>query len=146
MRYLVLKKWLIFLRLARIIVVVFGNVYHEPFKQGVVLDGSHLDQPDVLSGVPQGTVFVPLIFLAYIKDMPESPRSSDCRLFAYDSLLYCVVNKTSDCKLLQQDLTALEQWKVTWQMSSTLASVPSSGSVQVGNTSTSQHMRYISKL
>ena len=80
-------------------------------KQEVVLDGSHSDLSDVLSGVPQGTVLGPLLFLAYINDMPESLRSSDCRLFADDSLLYCVVNKASDCKLLQQDLTALEQWE-----------------------------------
>ena len=86
-------------------------------KQEVVLDGSHSDQSDVLSGVPQGTVLVPLLFLAYINDMPESLRSSDCRLFADDSLLYCAVSKASDCKLLQQDLTALEQWETDWQMS-----------------------------
>ena len=49
--------------------------------------------------------------------MSESLRSSDYRLFADDSLLSCVVNKASDCKLLQQDLTALEQWEATWQMS-----------------------------
>ena len=79
-------------------------------KQEVVLDGSHSDQSDVLSGVPQGTVLGPLLFLAYINDMPESLRTSDCRLCADDSLLYCAVNKASDCKLLQQDLTALEQW------------------------------------
>ena len=86
-------------------------------KQEVVLDGSHSDQSDVLSGVPQGTVLGPLLFLAYINDMPESLRSSDYRLFADDSLLYCAVNKASDCKLLQQDLTALEQWETDWQMS-----------------------------
>ena len=49
--------------------------------------------------------------------MPESLRSSDCRLFSDDFLLYCVVNKASDCKLLQQDLTALEKWEATWHMS-----------------------------
>ena len=86
-------------------------------KQRVVLDGSHSDRSDVLSVVPQGTVLGPLLFLAYINDMPESLRSSDCRLFADDSLLYCVVNKASDCELLLQDLTALEQWEATWQMS-----------------------------
>ena len=86
-------------------------------RQEVVLDGSHSDQSDVLSGVPQGTVLGPLLFLAYINDMPESLRSSDCRLFADDSLLYCAVNKASDCQLLQQDLTALEQWEADWQMS-----------------------------
>ena len=86
-------------------------------KQRVVLDGSHSDRSDVLSVVPQGAVLGPLLFLAYINDMPESLRSSDCRLFADDSLLYCVVNKASDCELLQQDLTTLEQWEATWQMS-----------------------------
>ena len=85
-------------------------------KQEVVLDGSHSDRSDVLSGVPQGIVLGPLLFLAYINDIPESLRSSDCRLFADDSLLYCVVNKASDCKLLQQDLTALEQWEAICHM------------------------------
>ena len=79
------------------------------------MDGSHTDRSDLEFG--QGTVLGPLLFLAYINDMPESLRSSDCRLFSDDSLLYCVVNKASDCKFLQQDLTALEKWEATWQMS-----------------------------
>ena len=65
----------------------------ENSKQEVVLDGAHSVWSDVLSGVPQGTVLGPLLFLAYINDMPESLRSSDCRLFADDSLLYHVVIK-----------------------------------------------------
>ena len=93
------------------------QAFLENRKQEVVLDGSHSDQSDVLSGVPQGTVLGPLLFLAYINDLPETLRTSDCRLLADDSLLYHVVNKAIDCKLLQQDLTALEQWEATWQMS-----------------------------
>ena len=80
-------------------------------KQEVVLDGSHSDRSDVLSGVPQGTVLGPLLFLACINDMLESLRLSDCRLFADDSLLYCIVNKASDCKLLQQDSLHLNNGK-----------------------------------
>ena len=48
----------------------------------------------------------------YINAMPVFLRLSDCGLFAVVLMTYCVVNKTSDCKLLQQDLTALEQWEV----------------------------------
>ena len=61
-------------------------------KQEVVLQGHHSIQADVLSGVPQGTVLGPLLFLAYINGLPDSLKSSDARLFADDSLLYLTVN------------------------------------------------------
>ncbi|MEW8547040.1 MAG: reverse transcriptase domain-containing protein, partial [Candidatus Thiodiazotropha sp.] len=80
-------------------------------------DGARSNQADVLSGVPQGTVLGPLLFLAYINDLPETLNSSDCRLFADDSLLYRIVNKAQDCEHLQSDLTSLEEWEKTWQMS-----------------------------
>ena len=86
-------------------------------KQEVILDGAHSTQADVLSGVPQGTVPGPLLFLAYINDLPEFLRSSDCRLFADDRLLYCTVNKDTESALLQRDLTVLEEWEKTLQMS-----------------------------
>lgn len=73
-------------------------------------------QDDVLSGVPQGTVLGPLLFLAYINDMPEC-TSSDVRLFADDSLLYRSIVTVEDNLLLQKDLDALEKWEKTWLMS-----------------------------
>ena len=85
-------------------------------KQVVVLDGAHSSQADVLSGVPQGTVLGPHLFLAYINDLPESLRTSGCRLFADDNLLYCIVNKACDNDKLQRDLSSLEEWE-KWQMS-----------------------------
>ena len=83
-------------------------------KQEVVLEGHHSIQADVLSGVPQGswgTVLGPLLFLAYINDLPDSLRSSEARLFADDSLLYLTVNGAKGNNLLQQDLSALEDWE-----------------------------------
>ena len=85
-------------------------------KQEVVLEGSHSDRADVLSGVPQETVLDPLLFLAYINDLPDSLKSSDDRLFADDSL-YLTVNGARENRQLQEDLSALEEWERVWQMS-----------------------------
>ena len=57
------------------------------------------------------------MFLCFIKDLPESIRPSQTKLFADDSLLYKVSESDSDRALLQRDLSALEQWEQTWQMS-----------------------------
>ena len=71
----------------------------------------------VLSGVPQGTVLGPLLFLLHMNDMPSviEPETS-CRLFADDCLLYRVVNTITDQLQLQKDLKALENWSSTWGM------------------------------
>ena len=85
-------------------------------KQSVLLDGTRSTEADVLSGVPQGTVLGPLLFLAFINDLPEMTKHSDARLFADDCLLYRHISSMQDSALLQQDLTALEGWETTWQM------------------------------
>ena len=64
-------------------------------KQQVVLEGVKSRQEDVLSGVPQGTVLGPLLFLTYINDIPEC-TDSNVRLFADDSLLYRVIQLPED--------------------------------------------------
>ena len=86
-------------------------------NQQVDLDGVKSDTVEVMSGVSQGTVLGPLMFLCFIKDLPESIRPSQTKLFADDSLLYKVSESDSDRALLQRDLSALEQWEQTWQMS-----------------------------
>ena len=79
-------------------------------KQMVVLDGIKSTEAGVLSGVPQGTVLGPLLFLAFINDLPDWAKHSDTRLFADDSLLFRQIKGQKDAELLQQDLTALEEW------------------------------------
>jgi hypothetical protein len=85
--------------------------------QQVVLEGEHSSPSPVLSGVPQGTVLGPLLFLTYINDLPDVVKESITRLFADDALLYRNVCSAKEQSLLQADLDRLAEWENTWQMS-----------------------------
>jgi len=69
----------------------------------------------VTSGVPQGTVLSPLLFLCFVNNIPEYV-SSQIHLYADDILLYKVIDTKDDCINLQEDLDNLQQWEVTWKM------------------------------
>ena len=83
--------------------------------QQVVLDGQASDPVPVLSGVPQGSVLGPILFLIFINDLPDNIKSSVC-LFADDCVLYRNIYSIQDCFILQEDLTSLGQWEADWQM------------------------------
>ena len=84
--------------------------------QCVVVDGASSQWCPVESGVPQGTVLGPLLFLLFINDLPNFV-SSQVRLFADDCLLYCTISSIEDQLKLQADLKSLEDWASTWGMS-----------------------------
>ena len=81
----------------------------------VVVDGIESPSTSVDSGVPQGTVLGPILFLCHINDLPETVKSQ-VRLFADDCLLYREINNFSDHHTLQEDLAQLELWAHTWGM------------------------------
>ena len=83
--------------------------------QQVVCDGCTSESANVLSGVPQGSVLGPLLFLIFINDLPLG-INSHCRLFADDCLLYRQIGSKLDVDILQQDLSSLEVWAETWLM------------------------------
>ena len=82
-----------------------------------MVDGVKSSEEPVLSGVPQGTVLGPLMFLLYINDLPTRVHADTrCRLFADDCLLYRLVECFDDQIQLQSDLRELEQWASDWGM------------------------------
>ena len=83
--------------------------------QEVVLDGTTSTRCSVSSGVPQGTVLGPLLFLVYINDMPSCIQSP-ARLFADDCLVYKKIRSADDCAELQEDLQQLQEWEGRWLM------------------------------
>ena len=73
------------------------------------------DQVLEASGVPQGSVLGPILFLADIIDppppaLPQYVKSKVC-LFADDTVIYLAIKSTDDCIQLQQDLLNLEKWE-----------------------------------
>ena len=83
--------------------------------QAVILEGETSGYVPVKSGVPQGSVLGPSLFLFYINDIPVGLNST-IRLFADDTIAYLVIKSNSDCETLQKDLNTLGIWENTWKM------------------------------
>ena len=73
-------------------------------EQVVVLNGVHSDIAKVLSGVPQGTVLGPLLFILFINDLEQVVTSSTVCFFADDTKVSKQTSCYEDCMLLQDDL------------------------------------------
>ena len=78
-------------------------------KQHVKVNNSESEEKPVISGVPQGSVLGPMLFLTHINDLPAAVQSQ-CRLFADDCLLYRPIRKPQDQLTLQDDLDSLQRW------------------------------------
>lgn len=75
----------------------------------MVVNGSSFNWSTVLSGVPQGTVLGPILFLLIINDLP-SVVLPNVKLFADDSVLYRRIKSWADHHtLLRKSLLRLEQ-------------------------------------
>ena len=84
-------------------------------RQRVSVNGSVSDWAAVKSGVPQGSVLGPVLFVAFINDLPGAV-SSMCAMYADDTKVHGPVNNSEDGDKLQKDLDALVDWADTWQL------------------------------
>ena len=84
-------------------------------SQRVVIEGEESESILVTSGVPQGSVLGPILFLIYINDLPDEVCSK-VRLFADDTALYLTMESEDSGSTLQSDLDILSMWETRWDM------------------------------
>ena len=82
-------------------------------NQVVKVNGTESDSAPVISGIPQGSVLGPLLFVIYINDLPEL-LNSESFMFADDTKLFRTITSKSDAVALQSDLDALQEWSEKW--------------------------------
>ena len=78
-------------------------------RQKVVLNGRSSQWGEVLSGVPQGSVIGPLLFILFVNDIPGVAHSL-IQMFADDIKIFRSLLSPDDHSRLQEDLSDLEQW------------------------------------
>ena len=83
-------------------------------RQRVVVNGEKSEWGPVISGIPQGSILGPLLFVLYINDLPDLVKSSTIMLFADDSKIFKKMAKEEDPKLLQKDVDTMCEWSAKW--------------------------------
>ena len=83
--------------------------------QEVVVNGTKSKPVPVVSGIPQGSVLGPLLFVIYINDILDNIDSSGL-MFADDTKIFRKITSKEDAEQLQQDLEKLETWSTKWQL------------------------------
>ena len=84
-------------------------------KQRVRVEQEFSTWTTVKSGIPQGSVLGPILFVIFINDMPDEIKSM-CQLFADDAKIFRDARSSNDNKELQEDLEKLEDWSKRWQL------------------------------
>ena len=81
----------------------------------MAVNGKESNWHDVTSGIPQGTVLGPPLFVLYINDLPYLTQS-DTFLFADDIKICRPIINTNDQDVLQKDITTIEKWSHDWML------------------------------
>ena len=84
-------------------------------KQWVVIGKEKSSWTSVKSGIPQGSVLGPILFIIFINDLPKLVTSYT-RIFADDTKIFKAIESMDDTKVLQNDLIELANWSKKWQL------------------------------
>ena len=84
--------------------------------QCVSIHGAVSDFLPVTSGVPQGSILGPLLFLNFVNDLPTNVTPSRVLLFADDVKIAFPISCLDNCNQLQGDITKLLEWSNIWEL------------------------------
>ena len=79
----------------------------------VIVNGTKSKEAPVISGIPQGTVLGPLLFVLYINDLLDNVTSHGF-LYADDTKIFRQISTQKDSEKLQNDIENLEDWSNKW--------------------------------
>ena len=83
--------------------------------QQVVINGESSECKDMTSGIPQGSVLGPLLFVIFINDLLDEVKS-DMYLFADDTKVFRRISTKEDEEILQKDINDMLKWADKWQL------------------------------
>ena len=90
--------------------------YLQEHQRRVILNGQSSSWEAIKSGVPQGSVFEPLLFLVYINDLSDGLIST-CKIFTYNTSLFSFAHdKYVSRDELNSDLKKINDWPLQWKM------------------------------
>ena len=94
----------------------FANYLSDSLHRVSIHGFSSSSSLPVLSGVPQGSILGPLLFLLYINDLKCPTITSSIYMFADDTQCSRMIRSSEDCMILQADLDSIHDWSTKWNM------------------------------
>ena len=96
--------------------------YLKDRKQCVLIGGHKSELKNVISGVPQGSILGPLLFVIFINDMINCvSEDTNISLYADDTKIWRQIRSNVDHEILQKDIDALHMWSVQNKMKFNIA-------------------------
>ena len=91
--------------------------YLKDRKQCVIIGGHKSELTNVISGVPQGSILGPLLFVIFINDMIDCvSKETNISLYADDTKIWRQIKSVGDQEMLQKDIDALHKWSIQNKM------------------------------